>query len=50
VLEFADVEGAGLALRQFLKHGDLLLLKASRAARLERIAQMLRGSDALKRN
>jgi UDP-N-acetylmuramoyl-tripeptide--D-alanyl-D-alanine ligase len=50
VLEFADVEGAGLALRQFLKHGDLLLLKASRATRLERIAQMLRGSDALKRN
>jgi UDP-N-acetylmuramoyl-tripeptide--D-alanyl-D-alanine ligase len=50
VLEFADVEGAGLALRQFLKTGDLLLLKASRAARLERIAQMLRGSDAAKRN
>jgi UDP-N-acetylmuramoyl-tripeptide--D-alanyl-D-alanine ligase len=50
VLEFADVEGAGLALRQFLKNGDLLLLKASRAARLERIAQMLRGSDATKRN
>ena len=50
VLEFADVEAAGLALRQFLKHGDLLLLKASRAARLERIAQMLRGNDPLKGN
>jgi UDP-N-acetylmuramoyl-tripeptide--D-alanyl-D-alanine ligase len=50
VLEFADAEGAGLALRQFLKTGDLLLLKASRAARLERIAQMLRGSDATRRN
>jgi UDP-N-acetylmuramoyl-tripeptide--D-alanyl-D-alanine ligase len=50
VLEFADVEGAGLALKSFLKNGDLLLLKASRVARLERIAQMLRGSDATKRN
>jgi UDP-N-acetylmuramoyl-tripeptide--D-alanyl-D-alanine ligase len=50
VLEFADVEGAGLALKSFLKNGDLLLLKASRAARLERIAQMLRGNDATKRN
>jgi UDP-N-acetylmuramoyl-tripeptide--D-alanyl-D-alanine ligase len=50
VLEFADVEGAGLALKSFLKNGDLLLLKASRAARLERIARMLRGGDATKRN
>jgi UDP-N-acetylmuramoyl-tripeptide--D-alanyl-D-alanine ligase len=50
VLEFADVEGAGLALRQFLKNGDLLLLKASRVARLEQIGQMLRGGDAIKRN
>ncbi|MGO8675454.1 MAG: UDP-N-acetylmuramoyl-tripeptide--D-alanyl-D-alanine ligase [Limisphaerales bacterium] len=50
VLEFADVEGTGLALKQFLKSGDLLLLKASRAARLERIAQMLRGDDPTKRN
>ena len=50
VLEFADVEGAGLALKSFLKNGDLLLLKASRATRLERIARMLRGGDATKRN
>jgi UDP-N-acetylmuramoyl-tripeptide--D-alanyl-D-alanine ligase len=50
VLEFADVEGAGLALKQFLRSGDLLLLKASRSARLERIAQILRGNDATKRN
>jgi len=50
VLEFADVEGAGLALKSFLKNGDLLLLKASRATRLERIAQMLRGGEATKRN
>ncbi len=50
VLEFADVEGAGQALKSFLRHGDLLLLKASRAARLERIAEMLRGGDATRRN
>jgi UDP-N-acetylmuramoyl-tripeptide--D-alanyl-D-alanine ligase len=43
VMEFADVETAGAALKSFMKNGDLILLKASRSARLERI------SDALKR-
>lgn len=50
VLEFADVEGAALALKRFLKSGDVLLLKASRATRFERIAEKLRGSGALKGN
>ena len=44
VLEFADIEAAGGALKQFLKPGDVVLLKASRATRLERVAQVLRGA------
>jgi len=42
VIEFADVESAVLAVRKFLKTGDVVLLKASRAARLERIAESLK--------
>lgn len=42
VLEFADVPTAGAAVKQFVRTGDLLLLKASRATRLERIAELLR--------
>src|SRR5438105_7789608 len=45
VFEFADVETAAVAVKSFLKSGDLLLLKASRAARLERISEILRRSD-----
>jgi UDP-N-acetylmuramoyl-tripeptide--D-alanyl-D-alanine ligase len=50
VLEFADVETAAAAVRSFVKIGDLLLLKASRASRLERIADLLRAGDAGRRN
>jgi UDP-N-acetylmuramoyl-tripeptide--D-alanyl-D-alanine ligase len=50
VLEFADVDGAAAALKLFLKEGDLLLLKASRASRLERIADQLRASEGVKTN
>jgi len=50
IFEFADVEAAGLAIRQFLKEGDLLLLKASRATRLERIGDMLRGTEGARKN
>ncbi len=50
VLEFADVEGAANALKSFLKTGDVLLLKASRAARLERIGELLRGGETVRRN
>jgi UDP-N-acetylmuramoyl-tripeptide--D-alanyl-D-alanine ligase len=42
VLEIAEVEAAGGALKAFLRPGDLVLLKASRATRLERIARVLR--------
>ena len=42
VFEFAEVEGAARAMKNILKPGDMVLLKASRAARLERIAEMLK--------
>jgi len=42
VIEFAEVEAAVNAVKKFLKTGDVVLLKASRAARLERIAETLR--------
>jgi UDP-N-acetylmuramoyl-tripeptide--D-alanyl-D-alanine ligase len=42
VLEFSDVESAAAALKSFVKSGDVLLLKGSRAARLERIAEALK--------
>jgi UDP-N-acetylmuramoyl-tripeptide--D-alanyl-D-alanine ligase len=46
VMEFADVEAAMKAVKQFLKTGDVVLLKASRAARLERIAETLKSGKA----
>ncbi len=46
IFEFAEVESAGHALRNFLKTGDLVLLKASRATRLERVGEILRGAAA----
>ena len=42
VFEFAEVEAALGVVRNFVKPGDVVLLKASRAARLERIAEMLK--------
>jgi UDP-N-acetylmuramoyl-tripeptide--D-alanyl-D-alanine ligase len=42
VFEFADVEGAMKAVKTFLKLGDVVLFKASRATRLERIAETLK--------
>jgi UDP-N-acetylmuramoyl-tripeptide--D-alanyl-D-alanine ligase len=50
VLEFTDVEAAAAAVKSFVKNGDLLLLKASRASRLERIADLLRGGEAARKN
>ncbi len=41
VIEFADVEAAARAVKNFLKPGDVVLLKASRSSRLERIAEIL---------
>jgi UDP-N-acetylmuramoyl-tripeptide--D-alanyl-D-alanine ligase len=42
VIEFADVEAAMKAVKNFLKPGDVVLLKASRSSRLERIAETLK--------
>ena len=42
VFEFAEVEAALNVVKGFLKPGDVVLLKASRASRLERIAEMLK--------
>ncbi len=39
VFEFADVETAAAAVKSFVKTGDVVLLKASRATRLERIGR-----------
>lgn len=48
VLEFSDVESALPGLKNFVKPGDLVLLKASRSTRLERLAEALRGEGARK--
>jgi len=50
VLEFLDVETAAGAVKNFVRPGDLLLLKASRVSRLERIAELLRGIEAALKN
>ena len=42
VIEFPDVEAAMKVLKNFLKPGDVVLLKASRSSRLERIAETLK--------
>ena len=42
VIELADVEAAKQAVKNFLKSGDVVLLKASRVVRLERIAESLK--------
>jgi UDP-N-acetylmuramoyl-tripeptide--D-alanyl-D-alanine ligase len=48
IFEFADVATAANAVKQFVKPGDLVLLKASRATRLERVAEALRTSETRK--
>lgn len=45
VIEFKDVEAAKNAVKTFLKAGDVVLLKASRALRLERIAETLKSEQ-----
>ncbi len=45
VLEFNDVLSAANAVKQFVRSGDLVLLKASRATRIERIGELLRGGN-----
>ncbi|MSU58083.1 MAG: UDP-N-acetylmuramoyl-tripeptide--D-alanyl-D-alanine ligase [Pedosphaera sp.] len=46
VIELADVEVACGALKSFLKPGDVVLLKASRSTRLERVSEILRVGKA----
>jgi len=50
VFEFADVETAAAAVKSFVKSGDVVLLKASRTTRLERIGEMLRAGEAGRRD
>ena len=50
VFEFADVETAAAAVKSFVKTGDVVLLKASRATRLERIADLLRAGEPARKN
>jgi UDP-N-acetylmuramoyl-tripeptide--D-alanyl-D-alanine ligase len=48
--QLADSEEAARVLREFVKAGDLVLIKASRASRLERVGEALRaGLEALQR-
>ncbi|HEX3857326.1 MAG TPA: UDP-N-acetylmuramoyl-tripeptide--D-alanyl-D-alanine ligase [Verrucomicrobiae bacterium] len=46
VIEFENVEAAVTAIRKFLKTGDVILLKASRASRLERISETLKSEKS----
>ena len=46
VIEFTDVEAAVKAVKDFLKAGDVVLLKASRASRLERVAEALKSEKS----
>jgi UDP-N-acetylmuramoyl-tripeptide--D-alanyl-D-alanine ligase len=46
VIEFENVEAAVKAIKNFLKAGDVVLLKASRASRLERIAETLKAEKS----
>ncbi|HEX4120223.1 MAG TPA: UDP-N-acetylmuramoyl-tripeptide--D-alanyl-D-alanine ligase [Verrucomicrobiae bacterium] len=46
VVEIADVEPAALAVKEFARPGDVVLVKASRSMRLERITEALRGACA----
>jgi UDP-N-acetylmuramoyl-tripeptide--D-alanyl-D-alanine ligase len=48
VMEFPDATAAAVAVKSFLRDGDLLLLKASRASRLERLTELLRQNGGKK--
>jgi UDP-N-acetylmuramoyl-tripeptide--D-alanyl-D-alanine ligase len=44
VVEIPEVENAALAVQEFARPGDVVLIKASRAMRLERVAEALRAN------
>jgi UDP-N-acetylmuramoyl-tripeptide--D-alanyl-D-alanine ligase len=46
VVEITDVEPAAQAIKEFARPGDVVLVKASRSMRLERITEVLRGPCA----
>ncbi|HEX3718249.1 MAG TPA: UDP-N-acetylmuramoyl-tripeptide--D-alanyl-D-alanine ligase [Verrucomicrobiae bacterium] len=46
VVEIGDVEPAAQAVKEFARPGDVVLVKASRSMRLERITEALRGDCA----
>jgi UDP-N-acetylmuramoyl-tripeptide--D-alanyl-D-alanine ligase len=46
VVEITDVEPAAAAVKEFARPGDVVLVKASRSMRLERITEALRGTCA----
>jgi UDP-N-acetylmuramoyl-tripeptide--D-alanyl-D-alanine ligase len=50
VFEFADVEAVAGAVKSLVRSGDVLLLKASRATHMERVAERLRGEGAMRKN
>jgi UDP-N-acetylmuramoyl-tripeptide--D-alanyl-D-alanine ligase len=45
VIEHPDAESAAADVKRYLRTGDLILVKASRAARLERLIEALRPPD-----
>jgi len=46
VTELGEAETSASAVKHFVRSGDVVLIKASRAARLERVGEALRGSIA----
>jgi len=50
VFEFADVEAAAMAVKKFIRNGDALLLKASRVMHFERITEVLRTIEAVRKD
>ncbi|HEX4343895.1 MAG TPA: cyanophycin synthetase, partial [Verrucomicrobiae bacterium] len=50
VLEFVDIVAAAAAVKKFVKPGDVLLLKASRKAGLERVAELLKAGETDRKN
>jgi UDP-N-acetylmuramoyl-tripeptide--D-alanyl-D-alanine ligase len=50
VEEHNDVHGTAEALRRFLKRGDLVLLKGSRATAMERVGELLKTPGAKPKN
>jgi UDP-N-acetylmuramoyl-tripeptide--D-alanyl-D-alanine ligase len=45
VIELGEVEIVANAVKRFVRSGDVVLIKASRASRLERVGEVLRGEE-----